>query len=503
MTAPQDYKAPPHEDNLKGQSPLKGLWRGFSYFPHQLDGIRWMLERERGGTPVADGKIVRGGFQCDDMGLGKTIQVAAVIVNHAQPHTLLFAPLAMLDTWTSVLQRAGCVVYQVSAETRRWQRVPSTWNVPSHWFRKERPSVFVTNYEKLYGQPALFRDYVWNRIVLDEAHKIRNGKGQMARAACAIPAAYRWVVTGTPLVNSLKDVVSLLAFLGVPCDKQFRWEPRFLQLLPSLLLHRSLDSLRSVIQGAPPVPVVHEVVLPFSSAEEEEFYLAVQGKVSESLAGKYKKDIPPAEMFKLLLRLRQISVHPQIYIDAVRREMGSEFYDRPDWVGSSTKLDALHRIFDEEAAEGETHKYIVFCQFHQEMDIIRQSLFHRGVCDAQHVLMYHGGMSQVERAQVLEKSKALSGRVVLLLQLQAGGVGLNLQEYDRVVFVSPWWTSAMMDQACARAVRMGQTKTVHIYHLRLAAEVEGSLNIDRLIHDKANQKRELLTRLFNVCALPL
>ena len=477
--------------------PLKDLWRGFSYFPHQLDGIQWMLQREREGTVVSEGKIVRGGFQCDDMGLGKTIQVTSVIVNHCQPHTLLFAPLAMIDTWTSVLQRAGCVVYQVAAGAPRWERVPSTWSVPAHWFRKDRPAVFVTNYEKLYGQPSLFRDYVWNRIVLDEPHKIRNGKAQMARRASAIPAAYRWAVTGTPLVNSLKDVVALLAFLGVPCDKQFRWEPRFLALLPALLLHRSLDELRSVIPGAPPVPVVHEVVLPFSSHEEEEFYLAVQGMVSESLASKYKKDIPPAEMFKLLLRLRQISVHPQIYIDAVRREMGAAFYDRPDWVGSSTKLDALHRIFDSEGSP--QHKYIVFCQFHHEMDLIRQSLFDRGVCDAHHVLMYHGGMSQMERASVLEKSKSLSGRVVLLLQLQAGGVGLNLQEYDRVVFVSPWWTSAMIDQACARAVRIGQTSVVHIYHLRLAAEVEGSLNIDRLIHDKAHAKRELLHRLFTIC----
>jgi len=328
---------------------LKPLWSGFSYFPHQLEGIRWMMDRERTGVPC-DGKTIRGGFQCDDMGLGKTIQVAAVIVNHVQPHTLLFAPLAMIDTWTGVLQRSGCVVYQVSPSTRAWERVPSTWGLAPHWFNRERPAVFVTNYEKLHGPAArsLFSGYTWNRIVLDEAHKIRNGKSRMSTAARAIPAAYRWAVTGTPLVNSLKDVVALLAFLGVPCDKQFRWEPRFLHWLPSLLLHRSLDSLRSVIAGAPPVPVVHDVVLPFSSEEEEEFYLGVQGIVSESLAGKYKKDVPPAEMFKLLLRLRQISVHPQIYIDAMRRESAS--YDRPDWTAGSTKLDALHRILEGDAS---------------------------------------------------------------------------------------------------------------------------------------------------------
>jgi SNF2 family DNA or RNA helicase len=80
--------------------------------------------------------------------------------------------------------------------------------------------------------------------------------------------------------------------------------------------------------------------------------------------------------------------------------------------------------------------------------------------------------------------------------LQAGGVGLNLQEYDRIVFVSPWWTSALMDQAIARAVRMGQSATVHVYHLALAAEKSGSVDIDKLVSAKAQQKRQMLTKLF-------
>lgn len=125
----------------------------------------------------------------------------------------------------------------------------------------------------------------------------------------------------------------------------------------------------------------------------------------------------------------------------------------------------------------------------------------RGICPSDHILMYHGGMSQTERSAVLQRSKTITTTaplrpVVLLLQLQAGGVGLNLQEYDRVVFVSPWWTSAMMDQALARAVRIGQHHIVHVYHLRLAAELDGSINIDVLINNKASQKRALLARLF-------
>jgi hypothetical protein len=78
-------------------------------------------------------------------------------------------------------------------------------------------------------------------------------------------------------------------------------------------------------------------------------------------------------------------------------------------------------------------------------------------------------------------------------------VGLNLQEYDRVLFVSPWWTSAMMDQAIARAVRMGQTKVVKVYHLHLEAEQKNTINIDAMVNAKADEKRKMLEKLFALC----
>jgi len=57
-----------------------------------------------------------------------------------------------------------------------------------------------------------------------------------------------------------------------------------------------------------------------------------------------------------------------------------------------------------------------------------------------------------------------------------------------------------MDQAVARAVRMGQTRVVHVYHLALSAEKQGAIHIDRLIQHKAHAKRLLLHRLFTICS---
>ena len=455
-----------------------------------------MLKKETVGTevPTRDGKdvvMVHGGFQCDDMGLGKTIQITATMANHVKKQTLLIAPLAMIETWAEVCQRAGMIVFEVNHGA--WvKRQGASTTIPRH-FMKCRPEVYISNYEKLYHTFSLFQRS-WDRVVLDEAHKIRNANGQVAVYARKLIAPIRWAVTGTPLVNSLRDVVSLLAFVGVPCSPLWTWDMRLNAILPDLILHRSLNSLRSIIQGAPPVPEIHNEVLPFSSEDEEDFYYGVQG-ATESMMVRYAGELlSPFETFKLLLRLRQISVHPQVYINAKRRE--DPMYRRANWKGECTKVERIKKIIQDDTNDT-VHKYIIFCQFIDEMSLMREALL--GQVKSENILMYHGGLNQAERKAVLDTSKKTTETTVLLLQLHAGGVGLNLQEYDRIIFVSPWWTAALMDQAIARAVRMGQTNVVKVYHLRLAAEKESTINIDTLVDSKANEKRKMLEQLFLMC----
>jgi len=322
---------------------MQPLWKSFTYFSHQEEGIEWMLEKERKGTLVSNKdssayKTVYGGLQCDDMGLGKTIQITSVLVNNPKSSTLIVAPLAMVETWTSVCSRAGMRVFEI--QKHAWTCINTGVNFPAR-FRKMRPSVYVTNYEKIIHNPSFFK-IAFDRIVLDEAHKIRNGDGVFAKSIRRISAPIRWAVTGTPLVNSLKDIVSLLAFIGVPHSLFYSWEPRYYEILPDLLIHRSLESLRGVIEGVPPAPEIINDIIPFVSEEEEEFYQGVQC-VDEELASKYTRDIlTSTESFKFLLRLRQLSVHPQVYINAKRRE--DPTYDRLPNLNASKKLLSMTMI---------------------------------------------------------------------------------------------------------------------------------------------------------------
>jgi SNF2 family DNA or RNA helicase len=459
---------------MASKTPLIPLWDDMTYYKHQLVGIKWMLKREIKGVTVETefGKTkVHGGLQCDDMGLGKTIQTMAIIKNNPVDRTLIVAPLAMLETWQNVAKKSGFKVFTV--EDKEWTRLSSSRGLQS---------VYVAGYERLIASPSLTYGG-FDRIILDEAHKIRNVDGSTAKAMRRIEAQYRWALTGTPIVNKMRDLVSLFKFIGIKTGYQNKWDVSYNSLVEKLVIHRSMDSIRKIVDDAPPVPIIEHVTLDFDTKEEEEFYRGIQGTI-QHLLHKMKRDIlSNTEKFVLLMRLRQLSVHPQTYINAMRRS--DDEYDREDWCGVPTKVARLKKDLKEEVAK--EHRFLVFCQFVDEMMLIREELEK----DGHAVEIYYGGMNQEDRNKALK-----AGADVLLIQIQAGGVGLNLQEFDRVIFLSPWWTSALLDQAIARTVRMGQKKVVKVQFYMLAEEETD--NIDKMMMEKADTKREILKEIFEL-----
>lgn len=469
---------------------IKPIWRGIVYHDHQINGINWMLDKEKYGTRYKYSTIY-GGILADEMGLGKTIQMAATIKNNLVKKTLIVAPLAMISTWEEVMIKSGFNVF--IADKGDWS--PSTLGVHV----TKRAQIFIVNYQKVARGADYITDTRWDRVVLDEAHTIRNPSGQTFKKIKKLHGENRWAITGTPVVNKMSDVVTLLAFLGVEHDKKCSWTKSYSEFISSAMIHRSVEKLRDVLADAPPRPIIEEKILSFATDQEKQFYRAIQSKIKDKYKELYAADaLTGAKILKIIMRLRQISVHPQVYINAKKREAAREgyLYRRDDWLLPSTKLEALVEIINEERFGAITHKYIVFCQFHDEMNLMKEHLELTGV--GRNVQMYHGGLTGEERTAVLNAARSEDCNV-LLLQLHSGGVGLNLQEFDRAIFMSPWWNDAMIQQAIARVVRMGQKRVVRVCHLILAEEK--TMNIDRRMLDKSAEKKDLLEKVFEMVPL--
>ena len=450
---------------IKDKDP-EPLWEGFEYKPHQKSAIAWMLFKES--------SEMSGGLLCDEMGLGKTMEILGTIKNSKKMQTLLLCPKAVISQWRSAATKSSFNVLEL---------VDGGW-IMSSSFNTGQPFLFVTNYDKLSKSPA-FTQRFWDRIVLDEAHRVRNKNGNLWNGIHSLSKKTMWCVTATPLVNNLKDVHSLFMLIGYEQSKLADYT-YLCDLMHTSCMHRSMDEMRPVLKELPAAPSITKIVVEFTSEEEANFYQGIQGKILKRW--KALESDQSKQSFVLLMRLRQLSLHPQIYINARRKEWLG--YERDDWVGSSTKFTTLRTKI--EAAN--PSKWIVFCQFREEMTLLEEYLL--GCPAIGTVQAYHGGLSDSEKDSVIESSFAPLGdkHHVLLLQLQSGGVGLNLQHFTKIVFMSPWWTAALMDQAIGRAVRIGQKEVVEV--ILLALKEEETLNIDETMLKKVDEKRSMLSNIF-------
>jgi SNF2 family DNA or RNA helicase len=450
---------------------LKPLWPSFEYKPHQVTGIHWMLQRE--------GKDESGGMLCDEMGLGKTMEVLGTMRNSKKRTTLLLCPKAVISQWVEAASKSDINVWLI--EDYNWSLVSKSKPYLQH--------LYITNYEKM-TKPSLFKRH-WHRIVLDEAHRVRNAKSEAYKTIAKMERDTLWAVTATPIVNDVKDMNNLFKLVGFKASRLNCPVDR-LEVIQEACLHRSMEEMRATLKELPSAPIIIKEVLDFATQEEEDFYRGVQGKISARW--KHIEHDNSKEKFALLMKLRQLSLHPQVYIGAMKRKSILGGYDRPDWDEPSTKFMALKDKIEETQLPT---RWIVFCQFHDEMEILQAYL--ESSPAVHKVSQYHGGLTQEQKDAVIDDSKGPLSQEearhdILLLQLQSGGVGLNLQHFTKIIFMSPWWTSALMDQAIGRAVRIGQKETVEVFMLVL--KEEETMNIDETMLEKAEEKRGMLEKAF-------
>lgn len=164
-----------------------------SLLPHQDEAVSWM-------TFMESSSGYRGGILADNMGLGKTFSIMGLILadikRGVELPNLIIVPKAMVDTWVDTYKDYNFSVYSICSKKREWVQK----SVGSSF-------VYITHYHAVLGKPWLFSRF-WHRIIIDEAHNIRNFKGALYRAISVLVSFYKWYVTATPVINSIKDIVA-------------------------------------------------------------------------------------------------------------------------------------------------------------------------------------------------------------------------------------------------------------------------------------------------------
>jgi SNF2 family DNA or RNA helicase len=410
--------------------------------------------------------------------------------------SLVVAPASLLENW-----RRECVRFAPQLRVfvhHGDQRLASPAAFAAY-------NLVITSYGTLARDQSLFVDVGFATIIADEAQHIKNRRSQNAAALRALRAHARFLLTGTPLENSLVDLRSLFDFLlpgyltrvpaGIRGDDRAWFDDRLRAQTAPYILRRTKKAV------APELPekLEHVIWCELTPAQAK-LYRDTQESSERALfdleaSGASESRLKFAALTQLL-RLRQICCDPRLIstsstADGEHEGDSIQSSDNrattaapPKAFTDSAKLEAFNELISQAVDDG--HRVLVFSQFTSLLALLRAEL------DAQQLTHCYldGSMPARARQAEVDRFQSSTDIPLFLLSLKAGGTGLNLTGADTVVHFDPWWNPAAEAQATDRAHRIGQTRVVTSYKLIAAGTVE-----EKVLALQA-EKRALLAGVF-------
>ena len=440
---------------------------------YQYDGVKWCLNNE-----LRDNNGFRGGFIADEMGLGKTITMIGTMVANFVTSTLIVLPPILLDQWyQQILRTTGhkAFIYHgpIKKQTTQEQLASKIIVLTTYG------AVTLTRAQLKANTLNPLHKIKWQRIIFDEGHHLRNRHTVLHMSAKLLRAEIRWLVTGTPVQNRKQDLYNLASLIGIPVSSDL--------LVRDFLLRRTK---KQVGISLPELVLDYNVVEWTNQKEKalsEEIHAELAfSRVSGAKSGTFcsflrRKEDNRGRVLALLIKAKQSCVLPKLMLASSNEQQG--LYTEA--LSKSSKLDfVVSSIL--ERKDNQCGK-LIFCNYQKEIDVIAERLQSGGM----RVATFDGRTSQSKRHDILcEKNDAL------ILQIQTGCEGLNLQEnYSEIYFVSPHWNPSVEDQAVARCHRIGQNKPVYVRRFEMAKfekddeETMETVNIDSYVSSRQDEKR--------------
>lgn len=423
-----------------------------SLYPFQKKGFSWLKFMIDQGL---------GCILADEMGLGKTIQIIALISSRSESEkpALIIAPATLLENWRrEFLKFAPELLTMIHRGSNRT-------GLPSEL---KGMQAVITSYETAVRDIYLLNMIDWDLVILDEAQAVKNSEAKRTKKINNIRRRSAIAVTGTPIQNRLTDLWSLIdivlpGYLGRINDFLHTYPPDNLDAAKDLESRVSPLILRRTVESVA-LDLPQRIDIPQYLEMDKKY-----AKIYDQIRQKIKDSFSPGGSLALLTKLRMFCTHPFL----ITGDIG-------DYVESSTKYMRLLEILEEIIISNE--KALIFTSYTRMIDILMDDINARlGVNTC-----YLDGRVKVERRQdIIDDFNNLNKPSVLVLNPQAGGVGLNITGANHVIHYNPEWNPAIEDQATARAYRKGQTRPVMVHRLIY------SKTIEEVIDNRLERKRRL------------
>jgi SNF2 family DNA or RNA helicase len=461
---------------------------------HQMDGVQWMW------SVVSRGNR-HGGLLADDMGLGKTMQVSAFVsvmmhrYIHTSPagHVLVVVPLSVLTHWErELLSCLGDASRIVRLDQVSWLAA-----FMAEYDRGVSSRVCITSYGSVVFHTEEYRRIEWQLVVVDEGHSIKNPLTKRNQSLTSVPAAHRFVLTGTPIQNHLMEffhVMEFVSFGSLLGDRAY-----FAKMFDEPIRRsQERDASDAALQrGKEASERLLRIVRPFFKRREKEHTDSIHMPLKYELIlwiyitptqEKVYRRFVSSEQAELLLRdtrnsleiisiLKRICMHPRLLKNTLS-EFALEGAAAEDMAGvdcrtlvsESGKLMVLEALLP--ALQRERHRVLIFGQSLQVLDLLERLLSLWGMSYRR----MDGSTDRARRQEIVDAFNAEGSAVfACLLTMGVGSVGLTLTGADRVIILDPSWNPSLDAQAVDRAYRIGQVRDVVVYRLITCATIEDKM----------------------------
>lgn len=416
---------------------------GVKLFDYQHTGIDFLME-----NPIA--------LLGDEMGLGKSIQAIAALrlLIHRGDATrvLILCPKTILFDWYYKLKQWAPDLRVVPVEGPKRRRT---------WYWRCKVHVNLIGYETWREdlREGLIDPAAFDLVILDEVQRIKNPHTATHQAVSRLEAARRWGLSGTPLENSVDELVAIFNYLKpglMPYEKGTPPARVRSAIAPFVLRRRKVD----VLQHLPPKE--NKTVWLELTPVQKMAYEAAERCGVQTLR---QAGTAAASMIALALltKLKQICNLASF---------------------GSCKMDYLERELARLNEQGE--KALIFSQY---PDKTLKPLLPR--LDRFGAALFDGKLTDWNRQLLVHRFQHQPEPRVLAMSLKCGGVGITLTRANHVYHFDYWWNHAAAQQAEDRSHRIGQEKPVFVTTLLTRGTIE------ERIAELVEQKRELFSQVMD------
>ncbi|KAJ3215196.1 Chromodomain-helicase-DNA-binding protein 1-like [Clydaea vesicula] len=425
---------------------------------YQLQALQWMIN-------LYDNNL--SGILADEMGLGKTIQAISFLtylkfdLKIPNVQFLVVSPLSVLQNWSEEITKFSSGLNLFSYHGSKLERIELRELIQNKLVEFD---VLLTTYETVINDIEFFEDksiFNWTFLIVDEAHRLKNRESLLFKSLLNLNIKHQLLLTGTPIMNNLMELHSLLYFAN---PLIFDVDPKEFSswfTTGDAVKGENLSNLRSILKIFM-LRREKDQVLSLPSVKETVIYTNLSSLQKKIYKGILMKDLSvfnekkKLKLMNVLMQLRKCVNHPYLF-PGVEPE---PFICGEHLVDVSSKLQVLDRLLN--YFKSKKRKILIFSQMTQMLDILQDYLTFRRYSYER----LDGSVRGEERFLAIKNfQEKKNDTFVFLLSTRAGGVGVNLTEASCVIFFDSDFNPQMDAQAQARAHRIGQLNEVLVIRL--------------------------------------